>query len=71
MDNVISDFALLRMFLMNAYSHMRNTDTNDVLLQRRLEFVNTEPDRDSERFLTSSPSGSQPLNIKAEDHFQQ
>jgi hypothetical protein len=31
-----------------------------------MEFVNTEPDADSERFLTSPPRGSQPVNIKAE-----
>jgi hypothetical protein len=61
------DFALLKMFLMNAYSHMRNTDANDVLLQRRMEFVNTKRDTDSERFLTSPPSGSEPINIKAEE----
>lgn len=67
MDEVIRDIALLRMFLTNAYSQMRNTDANDVLLQRRMEFVNTEPDTDSERFLTSPPSGSQPNNIKTEE----
>lgn len=52
---------------MNTYSQMRNTDANDVFLQRRMEFVNTEPDTDSERFLTSPPSGSQPNNIKTEE----
>jgi hypothetical protein len=67
MDKVIRDFAILKMFLINAYSHMRNIDANDVLLQRRMEFVNTEPDTDNERFLTSPASGSQPINIKAEE----
>jgi hypothetical protein len=45
---------------------MRNTDEN-VLLQRRMEFINTEPDTDSERLLASSPSGRQPTSIKAEE----
>jgi hypothetical protein len=55
------------MFLMNTYSHMRSTDANNVPLQHRMEFVNTEPDTNNERFLTAPPSGSQPINIKAEE----
>jgi hypothetical protein len=46
---------------------MRNTDANDMLLQQRMEFVNTKCDTDSERFLTSPPTGSQSINVKAEE----